>query len=124
GPGTLLFNPAAGVRYRNEFSFTLLDHPHEKDAGRLALTRNGGTISVSGERNAALTPGISAGGGQDRLRFGLATTWLPIEGNHRARDYRAGLYSAAAPGLLFGAVIDHVRQPVIGSGRLDRQYTL
>jgi hypothetical protein len=123
GPGSLLFNPAAGVRYRNEFALTLLDQPRSKDALRGALTMNSFTLAASGERDAAITPSVAFAGGNDRLRIGSVTTWIPVEGGKRVRDYRIGALSRPAPWLSLGAVADHVRQPRVAGMRLEHEYT-
>lgn len=124
GPGSLRFNPAAGLRYQDELSGTLIDNAGDKDWGRAAFTRGPITASASWERNAAITPSFAFASGQGQLRYAAVATWWPTDGGERVMDYRAGLVALAYSWLTIGFVADHLTEPDVGTLPLQREYTL
>lgn len=124
GPASLRFNPAiAGLRYPSEFAFSVWTPHGERDQYRGALALGGFTIASSGAENRRLETDLGLAGGGTAFRFGVQYASLPRTGGHTG-DWRLGALSRPSPWLSVGAVVDHLGQPRLDGGALDRTWTL
>ena len=125
GAWGLVVNPAAGgLHYPSELLVSLSDLEPTGRLYRGAWTHGGAGLAASSQTGGARSLTLGGGGGQDRLRMGMAIHRLREPGGDHATDYTLGLLSRPKPWLSVGAVGEHLFQPSLGGARLGRTYTV